>query len=208
MSLFKSTLFCVISFGCLIAPAPNSAHGGLMLSLQPAAVDLLHLSIGQTFTVDVILSGLGSGEQLGYVAGTVNFQDSLLSIATDPAPGAIVPDATGFLGFGSPGAADANYDFLFAVVNARPITSNGTLYSFSVVALAAGTGFFEVNVTSLAARDTQVSPMEVTIDPGAPLSFTINSNPNIVPEPSSWIVFGILCLVGGLNWRSGAAVAS
>jgi hypothetical protein len=48
--------------------SPVSVQGALTLSLQETSgADLGNLSIGQTLSVDVVLSELQAGEELGYL---------------------------------------------------------------------------------------------------------------------------------------------
>ena len=188
-------MFFILFIGWLLAPATTSAHAALMLSMQGhGTVDLLKLKTGQTFTVDVVLSGLQSNKELNYLAGTVLFNGSLLGSASNVTAGAIVRDPNGFTGFGLTGLADANYDVGFTS-SGRRIATNGTLYSFNVTAQSAGSGFFELDASSLAARDPTNAFLQ--IDPGAALPYTITDT-RVVPEPSSWLVFavlGIVCLL-------------
>ena len=186
----RSKLLRTIALALSLLLIPKCTHAGVMLSVQAqGGVDLLNLSVGQAFSLDVILSGLQPGEELNYLAGTITFDATLLGDATNVLPGAIVPDPFGFTGFGTSGLADGNYDVLFSVSGTR-ISSNGTLYSFSVTAQQVGSGFIDIDPSSLAARD----PMDafVAIDAGASLPYQINGG--VVPEPSSCIVFSALGL--------------
>lgn len=197
LSFLKSILLCSVTIGCLLGLESKVARGAVMLSLQVnGAVDLSNLSLGQTFTVEVFLSGLQPAEELNFLAGSVSFNSDLLGSATNVAAstiadGGIVPDIDGFLGFGIDGLADGNYDVLFSLTGS-PITTNGRLYSFDVTPLRAGSGQIEMDNMSLAARDAM--DIEVPIEAGIALRYTINGDPPIVPEPSSWIVLTVLAL--------------
>ena len=194
LSWLKLKLLCIAGIACLLIPSQNSAYGGVMLTLQEqGAVDLLNLSVGQSFNIDVVLSGLQPGEELNYLAGTVLFESSLLGSASNIAAGAIVPDLDGFIGFGTNGLADANYDVTFTL-SGLTIVTNGVLYSFSVTAQQAGAGLIGIDIPSLAARDAL--DQFVAIDGGIDLHYSINSGPTVVPEPATWIVF---CLLGFAN---------
>ena len=208
MSLPKLTVVCAISIGCLAAFVPKAAQGGLMLSLQGAGtVDLANLYVGQEFTVEVLLSGLQSADELNYLGGTVTFDSALLGTPSSITAGAIVPDLAGFTGFGITGLADGNYDVLFAAMPDQRIATNGALYSFRVTAQQAGAGLIELDISSLAARDTLDT--EVPVDIGLSLAYTINGDPNVVPEPASWLVFvGIGCLSSGLFRRARTLIAT
>jgi hypothetical protein len=109
-----------------------TARADFILSLSSPTPDLTHLQVGQAVTFNVNLSGLNSGDALAYLAGTVVFDATLLGTPTSVPAGAIVPDASGFLGTGFSGAADAFYDAIFfSSTNAR-ITTNGTFFAFDV----------------------------------------------------------------------------
>lgn len=203
MSFNKLTVLWAVLLGCVMVP--KSAQAGVMLSLQSqGAVDLQNLSVGQKFTVEVVLSGIQAAEELNYLGGTVTFDSNFVGSASNIVPGAIIPDGTGFAGFGTAGLADGNYEVFFAT-SGLPIASNGVLYSFSVTTQQAGSGSFGFDISSLAARDQ--SDLEIPIDAGIALPYSIQSDPSVVPEPSSWLVLGIACLVTGLIRRSRVLIA-
>jgi hypothetical protein len=162
----------------------QGARAGLMLSLSAESPDPSHLGVGQTVRFDVTLSGLKAGDQLDYLAGTVTFDSGLLGSPTQVAPGAIIPDMSGFVGTGFVGAADAFYDAVFFSLTNTPITTDGTFYTFDVVTRKPGTGSLSFDLTSLAAADGTDTP--VPLGAGPPLDFTIlPSQTAAVPEPGS-----------------------
>ncbi len=176
------------------------AKAGFVLSLSSELADLNDLHPGQTITLDVILSGLTS-EQVGYLAGTVEFNSSLLGVPTTPTPGAIVPDSSGFFSDsfvnGSTGGADAFYDFL--IDSSAPITENGIFFSFQVTAQAVGSGTIDFDPFSLAATDQDNNPL--LLDQGTPLHFVIQDGSGGVssaPAPPSWLLLLTAAASGGM----------
>jgi hypothetical protein len=181
----------------LLFDAPPT-KAGLTLSVAAESADLNNLSVGQTVRFEVVLSGVNSGDQLDYLAGTVTFDSSLLGKPTNVTAGAIVPDPTGFVSDGFPGEADAFYDAVFFSMTNTPISSNGTFYTFDVVAQQPGSGRLTFDPTSLAATDgTNTS---ISLGAGSPLPFTIV--PAAVPEPNSLVL-----AVAALGCSGGAAVS-
>ncbi len=188
---------CAVVTTLLLFDAPP-AKAGLTLSVVAESADLNNLSVGQTVRFDVVLSGLNSGDQLDYLAGTVTFDSSLLGSATDVTAGAIVPDPTGFVPAGFAGEADAFYDAVFFSVTNTPISTDGTFYTFDVVAQQPGSGSLTFDPTSLAASDGTNTP--VLLGSGPPLPFTIGAS--AAPEPNSLVL-----AVAALGCCGGAAVS-
>ena len=141
------------------------------------------------------LSGLNSGDQLDYLAGTVTFDSSLLGSATNVTAGGIVPDPSGFVGTGFVGAADAFYDAVFYSTTNTPISSNGVFYTFDVVTQQPGSGSLAFDPASLAANRRHQHPGFAERGPALP--FTIEAAVS-VPEPNSLVVaLAALACCGG-----------
>ena len=174
--------------------SPSVSFGALTLTLESVgSADLQNLTVGQPLTINVLLSGLESPTELGYLAGTAIFESHLLGTATNVVPGSIVPVEAGFIGSAiAPGVADGNYDFLFA--GDVPITTNGAFFSFKVSVQQAGSGTIAFELTSLAANASDGSELMLTA--GNSLSFSAPETATAVPEPASWITCcaGILAL--------------
>jgi hypothetical protein len=181
MRCFFSKLLTIIT----VLLAPSLTRADLTLSVTAESGDLSHLSLGQPVRFDVSLSGLNSGDQLDYLAGTITFDGSLLGSATNVSAGAIVPDPTGFVSAGFVGAADAFYDAVFFSATNTPISSNGVFYTFDVVTQQPGSGSLSFDLTSLAATDGTDTP--VSLSAGTSLPFTIEAAAS-VPEPNSLVV--------------------
>jgi hypothetical protein len=180
------------------ALAPAQA-GSYSLSLSSPA-DVNHLTVGQSVTFDVNLSGVDPavmGTFLSYLAATVEYDSTLLGPSTVIA-GAIVLDAdpANFTGTGFPSLtnkADAFYDSSFPDPLSAPIFESGTFFSFTVMTLAAGDGTisFESAAATLATDPIQTD--QFTPDTSS-LSFHIETS--AVPEPSSHVLLLSAALVG------------
>jgi len=195
MRCFFSGSLAIIAF----LLAASGARAGLTLSVAAESVDPSHLAVGQDVRFDVVLSGLNSGDQLDYLAGTVTFNSALLGSATNVTAGAIVPDPTGFVGAGFAGEADAFYDAVFFSATNTPISSNGVFYRFEVVTRQPGSGSLAFDLTSLAATDGTNTPVPLGAGPALP--FTIEAAGS-VPEPNS-LILALAALAG-----AGGAVVS
>ncbi len=190
MRCFFLSLLVIIT--CLLAA--SGARADLTLSVAAESADLSHLAVGQSVRFDVSLSGLNSGDQLDYLAGTVTFDSSLLGSATKGSAGAIVPDLSRFVSAGFVGAADAFYDAVFPSAT-TPISSNGVFYTFDVVTRQPGSGSLTFDLTSLAASDGNNAPVSLSAGPALP--FTIEAAVS-VPEPNSLVVtLAALACCGG-----------
>jgi hypothetical protein len=174
----------------LLGARPCAAS--FLVSLSSPTPNLGALTIGQTVTVDVVLSGLQTGDTADFLGATVNYDGTLLGPST-VTPGAIVPDVQGFSSSppGTAGLANGQYDDLNLNPPPNffpPISSNGILFSFTTQATAAGTGAFSFDPTSpvFIASDGNGNPL--TGSAGSPLGFTVAS-----PEPPAWL----LAVLGG-----------
>jgi hypothetical protein len=161
------------------------ARADLTLSVSAESADLTHLQVGQTVRFDVSLSGLTSGNQLDYLAGTVLFDDTLLGSGKNVTARAIVPDLTGFVSATFAGAAAAFYDAVFVAVSGTPISANGVFYSFDVVAHKPRSGTMGLDPSSLAASDGKNNP--ITLGCGPDISYTILA-PHIVAPAATYTV--------------------
>ena len=154
------------------APAPPT----LQLS-SPS--DLNNLMVGDTVRIDVNLGGLPATAQLELLAADVIFDESVFDTPTSVAAGEIVPNPGAFEGFADPGTATG----LFEALDAGPadrIGDNGRFFSFNLTAVGAGSGLIEFDLVD-ALRfnpDDPLEPIEVDLQTGPGLSFTV------IPEPS------------------------
>jgi hypothetical protein len=161
-----------------------------VLTLVNTGPDLTNLTVGDTASLEVTLSGLNPGDEVDFLAATVKFNPADFGTPT-VTPGPIVPDTTGFVSAGSgPSLADAFYDDLVALSGAD-IVDNGVFYSFTIQAQTPGKGtvFFEF-VDSLGTDGTGAPLPTVTGTPDH-LDFVIHGSA-ATPEPSSGLLFGAL----------------
>jgi hypothetical protein len=182
----------------LILLAAPRVKADLALSVAPESADLNHLTVGQTVRFDVSLSGLTSGNQLDYLAGTVLFDGALLGSGNNVTAGTIIPDPTGFVPASFLGEADAFYDAVFVAVTGTPISADGVFYSFDVVAQTPGSGTMGLDPSSLAASDGSNNP--ITLGTGADISYTILA-PTAVPEPDTLSLALVLIALAGCAAR-------
>lgn len=170
------------SFAILVATRPTEA--GPVLSLSSDAPDLNNLVVGQSFNVQVSLTGLNAGDALDYLAATVAFDASVLGTPTLTI-GPVVPDPTGYVQSALPGLADASYDDLFAA-SGSPIAANGLFYSFSVTVQGAGSGTIAFDFVDSSGSDASGAAL-ATVTAGDPLNFATAA----VPEPSGLILLAV-----------------
>lgn len=171
--------------------ATPSTRADLILGLSSTAPDLNNIHVGDTVTIAVALSelgGAGNPSALSNLSVDVAFDGTLLGTPTAFTAGAIVPDSTSpsFTTGGSSGTASAIYDNVISGTNPPAITSNGTFFTFSVVAAAPGSGSFTFSPAPGAIDDSN----NAAAINGRALAFRVTSN--AIPEPSS----ALLCALG------------
>jgi hypothetical protein len=177
----RSFFTSLLTSTAVFIAVPN-VRADLTLSLAAESADLSHLRVGQTVRFDVTLSGLSTGNQLDYLAGTILFDSGLLGSGSNVTAGAIIPDPTGFVSTGFSGSADAFYDAVFFSAMNTPISTNGIFYTFDVVTQKLGSGSLAFDLSTLAATDGNDGP--ISLNSGPSLPFTIEA-PSSVPEPNS-----------------------
>jgi PEP-CTERM motif len=196
----------------LMCVAPMALAGPIVSLSSPE--NLTNLTVGELVTVDVNLSGLPVGSDFIF-----NLNTSVLFPSTQFQT---VPDLTNTswltTGFGSGfafqfSAQPTNFYALSALnpgnaigifndqlpASSDAINENGLYYSFTLKAIAAGSGSIGFDPTPLAnkyaATDTQFAFAQLPT--GGPLSFTITA----VPEPSTFSLGLVSSLVGlGYAW--------
>ena len=187
---FRQPVFPFVFLLC-IASGSSLVHGGLMLGLDSGTTDLTTLAVGDSFTIDVSLSGLGDpGEpsQLSDLVGTVvipsEFSVDPASLAGGIAPLGIIPGDFFFLDIIG-GNVDGQFLALF-----DNISANGLFYSFELTAIAAGTGSIGFDPFSPTALDENFFP--VTVGENS-LPYSVSAgNSNVVPEPSTLVCFAAM----------------
>jgi hypothetical protein len=180
----------------------------ITLTLSAPGSDLNHLSVGQTVTFHVTLSGLDPGETLNLLGVDVRLPVSLFSEPTVPVSGPIVPDPGGFLSasgtIGSERFASGLYDDI--IVPSAPISTNGHFYSFSVEVIGAGKGLVRFDGDSGVFLGT---PTDLILNPAPSGGLSVTSS-NVVSEPSSFVLLltGFLGLAGLRSRRRRFAAGS
>jgi hypothetical protein len=198
----KLLTMLLVALAPLVAPARGQA--GFLLSVSSSA-DVNHLTVGQSVTFNVDLSGVTPGDPtsyLSYLAATVKYDTSLLSPSPAITVGAIVPDATNFFPTSFTDKADGFYDSVFGIEPSDPISTNDTFFSFTVTTRAAGDGTisFEADAATFADDPTQTNQFNPDT---RSLSFHIGGATAAVPEPGSLalLLTGVLAVGGALARR-------
>jgi hypothetical protein len=204
----RMPLFAVI-LATLVAAAPEALADTINATLS-SPQDLSHLTVGELVTIDVNLQGLVFGSDFIYdldtkvVFSSSLFQSSGLTTSYGPASGYAFyysgqPPA--FFSTSSLGAGDAVGIFNNSV-SAPPINQNGIFYSFTLEAIATGSG--SISFDNSVATDNQYASnttpnfFYIPLPTSSPMSVSISS----VPEPSSLGLGVVASLVGfGLTWR-------
>ena len=186
--MLASFITCILLMG-------QSCWGGIMLTLT-SPNDLSNINVGDVVQFDVTLSGLDPGDSLDLLSADLIWSSSLLGLPTVSA-GSIIPviDIAGFDSSASgAGRASAFYDVSIAMTS--PLTSNGQFFSFSVTALAAGSGTIGFDPISppVVLLTSGSSPFA---DTSADLPYSIHGT-QAVPEVSSlyWAAFMLMAMCG------------
>jgi hypothetical protein len=188
-NLTKRIVLAAAVLGTMASMA-GRARGDLVLTMSvEGGGDLTNLTVGQTETIDVTLSGLVAPTNLSFLNQFIFFSDPTVLSATTPVAGSIVPNPGG--DFTSSGGSGASGVFVGNSTNL--ITTNGIFFSFQVTALKAGSGTLTNNFDS--AEDSKGT----TVPLGAinPLSYHVTSV--VAPEPSTLAMIGSAVPLG-IGW--------
>jgi hypothetical protein len=157
------------------------AHAAPKLSITSSSV-LDALPVGHAVTFHVELSDLAVGQELDFLAATVNYTGALLGPPTIT-KGGILPqplaDPADFTFDAAAGLADASF-LTFSPDSAAHISTNGVFFSFDAQVLKAGAG--SLSLTYVDASLSPNTPEDVTA--GAALNFRAVD----VPEPAAWLL--------------------
>ncbi len=176
----------------LTAVGAQPLHAELLVELNSSPADLSQLSIAESITVDVTLSGLAPGDRLELLAATIDFEGELLGTPTIT-PGPILPDPLDnpldFLPFESFGTADGIF-LTLGTDQSDFIAGNGLFFSFMVTSQQAGAGTLDISFVSALQYNPSdpLDPIVPLISAGAPLTF------QVVPEPTG-MMLGLTSLV-------------
>jgi hypothetical protein len=172
------------------------------LSLSTGA-NLSNLTVGQTVTFNVNLTGLQPGNTLNFLDATLHYDPGIFGLATNIKNGAILPnplfDPADFGTTTGAGLIDGGF-FTTGPSPSAEIASNGVFYSFDLMAIGAGKGVigFDFTVGGLK-LSSQSESIQFTPTPGPDLAYTVKAastggGGGAVPLPSS--VWGGLILLG------------
>jgi hypothetical protein len=189
----RTNLFVTAAW--LIASLALCGHSdaGVMVSIEPTpSGSPVILSAGETFSIDVLVSGLGdpgNPTSLDFLGVTISFDpnsfDALLSNF-----GLIVPNvAKGMIAF-SPNSAIGQYDAGIPAID--PITDNGVFFTFSLMARNIAT----TTDSPISISDASYfAPDFADADRGNAIDARVLGGA-VVPEPTSWAIFsaGAVCL--------------
>jgi hypothetical protein len=184
--MYRAIVAVILAIG-MVSLSPSKSHGEYIITLNSAS-DLSQLHVGDTFTLNLSLSGIsGPTSYLDALGVTVqssadNFNIPLLTL------GSIVPDPSSALTSTAHGYSDATYDSLLSPTGEQ-ITSNGIFFSSTFQATSVGTGTF--NVTS-ATGFVGFDPVSIGTLPDGGLSYNVRSQAGgttAVPVPPSMYLF-------------------
>jgi len=151
--------------------------GAPTLSMMPTPADLLGLTPGQTATIDVLVAGLDTGDELEFLAATIEYDGTIFGTPVITG-GPIIPDLAGFLGIEDPGLADGSFDAIFTTSGTDTIADNGLFFSFELMAQAEGEGFIEFTFVDALGFTAAFEPID-----GASSGSAVPYR--VVPEPTA-----------------------
>lgn len=192
----------VLAIGMLISAQANAA---LLVNLS-SPDDLTNLTVGQTVTIDVSITGVPAS---GLAALVVEFlgPPSIFStpVDSDLTTGSIVPDASDFLPQVLAANPPTEPNFVASGLYLQgfgggAIVSDGVFYSVKLKVAGEGTGQLEIDTRTLLAADEALAPTDIGIDNGS-LRVRVPGTENPIPEPAS-LSMAALAAVGLLGRRS------
>jgi hypothetical protein len=194
----------VMLLAALLSLATSASSQAAFLLRVTSPDDVNHLTVGQTVTFNVDLSGITPGDAttyLSYLAATLQYDNTLLSSFPTITPGAIIPDASNFTGTAFTNQADGFYDSVFGFSPSDPISTNGTFFSFTVKTLGPGNGTisFEADAATFANDPTQTNQFNPDTQG---LNFHIDNGTGGVtttPAPGGLVLVLSGALVGGFG---------
>jgi hypothetical protein len=199
--MFRMALIFAV-LAAFLSIVPQGAAGTIQVTLS-SPDDLSNLTVEQLVTINATLSGLAVGNDFIFNLNTKYlFDSSLLQAVPDPSnssgltPGPILSGAQ-IAGFNSLSSFNSdNATGIFADATSFAINQNGLYYSFTLKAIAAGTGTISFDSTPEANQYASVTTgfNYAPLPSFDPLSVTIHA---AVPEPASislafaGVVFGL-----------------
>lgn len=190
-----ATTALIAAFAAVLGFAATATADTITFDLS-SPTNLSTLTPGQTFTVNVSISGLTPTNYADLLGADVDYSN-LLTSPTTPVAGPIVPDAANFIGSTIPAVNEASGSFfdLYGGLGDLPVTNNGILFSFDLTAgNATGPGVISFSGVFADNLDSNLTAVA-----GDSLEFNIQSGggPAAVPLPST--VLGGTALMGLLG---------
>ncbi len=200
---------CLSLAAALLCAAPGAFAGTTPIATLSSPQDLSHLTVGEQVTIDVNITSLAVGSDFIFNLDTsILFSSSLFKTIPNPgtASGLTTTYGSGsgsvFLYAGQPAAFDTTSSLnpgnaigIFNNSSSAPaISENGVYYSFTLEALASGSGSISFDTTpganQYAADDTGFN--YAPLPNGGSLSFSITA----VPEPPA-LSLGLVAVMAG-----------
>ena len=145
-----------------------------MLSLS-SATNLNTLHVGDSFTVDVTLTGLTAATTLNLLSGTAQYSGvGLLSAPNSVTKGPILAGVTqsDITTLGGLNFAETDFQ-TFSSAPADQVSTNGKFFSFNLTAQALGSGTIFFSFTDALAGDPNGTPFDPGLVAGPAITFNI-----------------------------------
>lgn len=170
----------------IVACHALTSEGAITFALVSS--ELNPLQVGQTATVDVVVSGLESGQELDSAGASLVFDANLLS-STAIIPGGVIQNTGDFFGFTDVGLVDGSFQ-TFGDSSSDRLLADGVLFSFELLALAPGSGTVDFDFWFA----TEFTPDESFLDVSPGVSGALPFLIVAVPEPAGWQLAWVLSL--------------
>ncbi len=183
--MHRTCLFILISLVVGFSSAVTQA-GPAELRLSSSS-DLQNLNVGDTFTIDVLLEDLSSGDELQMLSAGVDVGSPLFSRPATVRAGGLVTDLNTFDSLSEDGFVDAIVDVAPGNSEGR-IRGDGTFFSIDLMAANAGSGtvvFDFVDALAFDANDPS-RPTEFGISAGPGLDIRVRGGGQVIPLPAGF----------------------
>ncbi len=183
--MYKTSFSILISLVVGLGGAITKA-GPVELRLSSSS-DLRNLSVGDTFTIDVMLADLLGGDELQMLSAGVDVRSPIFSRPADVRAGGLITDPATFDSLSEDGFVDAIVDLAPGNSDDR-IRGNGTFFSIDLTAAQAGSGavsFDFVDALAFDANDPS-RPTEFGISGGPGLDVVVRRGGQVIPLPAGF----------------------
>ncbi len=171
----------VVSFGGVVA------HAGPAELRLSSSSDLQNLNVGDTFTIDVLLEDLSSGDELQMLSAGVDVGSPLLSRPATVRAGGLITDAATFDSSSEDGFVDAIVDVAPGNSEGR-IRGDGTFFSIDLTAANPGSGTVSFDFVDALQYDPNdpTRPTEFGISSGPGLDIVVRGGAQVIPLPAGF----------------------